>query len=95
MAGTQPLADWRNTHAHGSHYNPIMQQPTLLASHVTLPLPSPSTWVLCMSCASPPPLPPPPSLPGTVSSTSHRPETPPPVKFHPVNPSARLSGQNE
>ncbi|KFW73442.1 Homeodomain-interacting protein kinase 2 [Pygoscelis adeliae] len=29
MAGTQPLADWRNTHAHGSHYNPIMQQPAL------------------------------------------------------------------
>uniref|UniRef100_A0A7N4PTX5 non-specific serine/threonine protein kinase n=1 Tax=Sarcophilus harrisii TaxID=9305 RepID=A0A7N4PTX5_SARHA len=28
MAGTQQLADWRNTHAHGSHYNPIMQQPT-------------------------------------------------------------------
>ncbi|NXL95210.1 HIPK2 kinase, partial [Alectura lathami] len=41
MAGTQPLADWRNTHAHGSHYNPIMQQPTLLASHVTLPAAQP------------------------------------------------------
>ncbi|KAJ7399100.1 Homeodomain-interacting protein kinase 2 [Pitangus sulphuratus] len=41
MASTQPLADWRNTHAHGSHYNPIMQQPTLLASHVTLPAAQP------------------------------------------------------
>ncbi|KAM4749668.1 homeodomain-interacting protein kinase 2 isoform 2-T2 [Rhinophrynus dorsalis] len=37
MAGTQQLADWRNTHAHGTHYNPIMQQPALLAGHVTLP----------------------------------------------------------
>ncbi|KAG8438731.1 hypothetical protein GDO86_005068 [Hymenochirus boettgeri] len=37
MASTQQLADWRNTHAHGTHYNPIMQQPTLLAGHVTLP----------------------------------------------------------
>ncbi|KAL8222070.1 UNVERIFIED_CONTAM: Homeodomain-interacting protein kinase 2 [Gekko kuhli] len=41
MAGAQPLADWRNTHAHGSHYNPIMQQPALLASHVTLPAAQP------------------------------------------------------
>ncbi|KAJ7329091.1 hypothetical protein JRQ81_015265 [Phrynocephalus forsythii] len=41
MAGTQPLADWRNTHTHGSHYNPIMQQPALLASHVTLPAAQP------------------------------------------------------
>ncbi|CAM9966485.1 unnamed protein product [Bubo scandiacus] len=41
MAGTQPLADWRNTHAHGSQYNPIMQQPVLLASHVTLPAAQP------------------------------------------------------
>ncbi|KAL2309340.1 hypothetical protein Nmel_005534 [Mimus melanotis] len=31
----------RNTHAHGSHYNPIMQQPTLLASHVALPAAQP------------------------------------------------------
>ncbi|XP_029455633.1 homeodomain-interacting protein kinase 2 isoform X2 [Rhinatrema bivittatum] len=37
MASTQQLADWRSTHAHGSHYNPIMQQPALLAGHVTLP----------------------------------------------------------
>ncbi|MGH0137307.1 UNVERIFIED_CONTAM: hypothetical protein FKN15_034392 [Acipenser sinensis] len=37
MAGTQQLADWRNSHAHNSHYNPIMQQPALLAGHVTLP----------------------------------------------------------
>ncbi|XP_038562713.1 homeodomain-interacting protein kinase 2 isoform X1 [Micropterus salmoides] len=37
MSSTQPLANWRNSHAHGSHYNPIMQQPALLAGHVTLP----------------------------------------------------------
>ncbi|XP_066580297.1 homeodomain-interacting protein kinase 2 isoform X4 [Amia ocellicauda] len=37
MAGPQQLADWRNSHTHGSHYNPIMQQPALLAGHVTLP----------------------------------------------------------
>nr|XP_033807334.1 homeodomain-interacting protein kinase 2 isoform X2 [Geotrypetes seraphini] len=37
MAGPQQLADWRSTHGHGSHYNPIMQQPALLAGHVTLP----------------------------------------------------------
>ncbi|KAK2493455.1 hypothetical protein MC885_019967 [Smutsia gigantea] len=41
MASTQQLADWRNTHAHGSHYNPIMQQPALLAGHVTLPAAQP------------------------------------------------------
>ncbi|XP_038610489.1 homeodomain-interacting protein kinase 2 isoform X2 [Tachyglossus aculeatus] len=41
MAGTQQLADWRNTHGHGSHYNPIMQQPALLAGHVTLPAAQP------------------------------------------------------
>ncbi|KAM8974087.1 homeodomain-interacting protein kinase 2-like isoform 2-T2 [Pelodytes ibericus] len=37
MASSQQLADWRNSHAHGAHYNPIMQQPALLACHVTLP----------------------------------------------------------
>ncbi|KAG5274036.1 hypothetical protein AALO_G00158460 [Alosa alosa] len=37
MAASQPLANWRNSHPHGSHYNPIMQQPTLLTGHVTLP----------------------------------------------------------
>ncbi|XP_030646603.1 homeodomain-interacting protein kinase 2 isoform X2 [Chanos chanos] len=37
MSGTQPLANWRNPHPHGSHYNPIMQQPALLTGHVTLP----------------------------------------------------------
>ncbi|XP_072256051.1 homeodomain-interacting protein kinase 2 isoform X2 [Pyxicephalus adspersus] len=37
MTSTQQLADWRNSHAHGAHYNPIMQQPALLAGHVTLP----------------------------------------------------------
>ncbi|XP_008434760.1 homeodomain-interacting protein kinase 2 isoform X2 [Poecilia reticulata] len=37
MGSTQTLANWRNSHPHGSHYNPIMQQPALLAGHVTLP----------------------------------------------------------
>ncbi|KAM9754335.1 homeodomain-interacting protein kinase 2 isoform 3-T3 [Menidia menidia] len=37
MGSTQTLANWRNSHTHGSHYNPIMQQPALLAGHVTLP----------------------------------------------------------
>uniref|UniRef100_A0A8C4HTX2 non-specific serine/threonine protein kinase n=1 Tax=Dicentrarchus labrax TaxID=13489 RepID=A0A8C4HTX2_DICLA len=37
MSSAQPLANWRNSHPHGSHYNPIMQQPALLAGHVTLP----------------------------------------------------------
>ncbi|KAG7275956.1 hypothetical protein CRUP_037247 [Coryphaenoides rupestris] len=37
MSSTQPLASWRNSHTHGSHYNPILQQPALLAGHVTLP----------------------------------------------------------
>ncbi|XP_041852345.1 homeodomain-interacting protein kinase 2 isoform X4 [Melanotaenia boesemani] len=37
MSSTQTLANWRNSHTHGSHYNPIMQQPALLAGHVTLP----------------------------------------------------------
>uniref|UniRef100_A0A8C6L487 non-specific serine/threonine protein kinase n=1 Tax=Nothobranchius furzeri TaxID=105023 RepID=A0A8C6L487_NOTFU len=37
MSGTQTLANWRNSHPHGSHYNPIMQQPALLTGHVTLP----------------------------------------------------------
>ncbi|XP_035281818.1 homeodomain-interacting protein kinase 2 isoform X2 [Anguilla anguilla] len=37
MTSAQPLANWRNSHPHGNHYNPIMQQPALLAAHVTLP----------------------------------------------------------
>uniref|UniRef100_A0AAV2L629 Homeodomain-interacting protein kinase 2 n=2 Tax=Knipowitschia caucasica TaxID=637954 RepID=A0AAV2L629_KNICA len=37
MGNGQPLANWRNPHPHGSHYNPIMQQPALLTGHVTLP----------------------------------------------------------
>ncbi|XP_061532791.1 homeodomain-interacting protein kinase 2 isoform X1 [Phycodurus eques] len=37
MSSAQPLSNWRNSHPHGSHYNPIMQQPALLAGHVTLP----------------------------------------------------------
>lgn len=27
----------RNSHPHAGHYNPIMQQPALLAGHVALP----------------------------------------------------------
>uniref|UniRef100_A0A8C6T7E8 non-specific serine/threonine protein kinase n=1 Tax=Neogobius melanostomus TaxID=47308 RepID=A0A8C6T7E8_9GOBI len=37
MGSTQPLGNWRSSHPHGSHYNSIMQQPALLAGHVTLP----------------------------------------------------------
>uniref|UniRef100_A0A673G7D1 non-specific serine/threonine protein kinase n=1 Tax=Sinocyclocheilus rhinocerous TaxID=307959 RepID=A0A673G7D1_9TELE len=37
MTSSQPLANWRNSHPHGSHYNPIMQQPALLAGRVALP----------------------------------------------------------
>uniref|UniRef100_A0A8B9KRC4 non-specific serine/threonine protein kinase n=1 Tax=Astyanax mexicanus TaxID=7994 RepID=A0A8B9KRC4_ASTMX len=37
MSSSQPLTNWRNSHPHGSHYNPIMQQPALLAGHVALP----------------------------------------------------------
>ncbi|KAM4573416.1 homeodomain-interacting protein kinase 2 isoform 3-T3 [Odontesthes bonariensis] len=39
MSSTQTLANWRNSHTHGGHYNPIIQQPAghLLAGHVTLP----------------------------------------------------------
>uniref|UniRef100_A0A4W5R2D0 non-specific serine/threonine protein kinase n=1 Tax=Hucho hucho TaxID=62062 RepID=A0A4W5R2D0_9TELE len=37
MMASQPLANWRNSHQHSSHYNPIMQQPALLTGHVTLP----------------------------------------------------------
>ncbi|XP_023647132.1 homeodomain-interacting protein kinase 2-like isoform X1 [Paramormyrops kingsleyae] len=37
MATAQPLATWRNSHPHGAHYNTIMQQPALLAGHMTLP----------------------------------------------------------
>uniref|UniRef100_A0A672PMR0 non-specific serine/threonine protein kinase n=1 Tax=Sinocyclocheilus grahami TaxID=75366 RepID=A0A672PMR0_SINGR len=37
MTSSQPLVNWRNSHPHGSHYNPIMQQPALLAGRVALP----------------------------------------------------------
>uniref|UniRef100_A0AAY4DNM8 non-specific serine/threonine protein kinase n=1 Tax=Denticeps clupeoides TaxID=299321 RepID=A0AAY4DNM8_9TELE len=37
MSASQPLSNWRNPHPHGNHYNPIMQQPALLAGHVALP----------------------------------------------------------
>ncbi|XP_051890327.1 homeodomain-interacting protein kinase 1-like isoform X2 [Pristis pectinata] len=36
MASTQQLTDWRNAHSHGGQYNAIVQQPSLLAGHVTL-----------------------------------------------------------
>ncbi|XP_069797617.1 homeodomain-interacting protein kinase 1-like isoform X5 [Narcine bancroftii] len=36
MARTQQLTDWRNAHSHGGQYNAIVQQPSLLAGHVTL-----------------------------------------------------------
>ncbi|XP_072336658.1 homeodomain-interacting protein kinase 1-like isoform X5 [Scyliorhinus torazame] len=36
MTGTQQITDWRNAHSHGSQYNAIVQQPSLLAGHVTL-----------------------------------------------------------
>lgn len=34
---TKTVFYFRNSHPHGSHYNPIMQQPALLTGHVTLP----------------------------------------------------------
>ncbi|XP_067863402.1 homeodomain-interacting protein kinase 1-like isoform X3 [Heptranchias perlo] len=36
MTSSQQLADWRNVHSHGGQYNAIVQQPSLLAGHVTL-----------------------------------------------------------
>ncbi|XP_038675955.1 homeodomain-interacting protein kinase 1-like isoform X5 [Scyliorhinus canicula] len=36
MTSTQQITDWRNAHSHGSQYNAIVQQPSLLAGHVTL-----------------------------------------------------------
>nr|XP_014347667.1 PREDICTED: homeodomain-interacting protein kinase 1 isoform X1 [Latimeria chalumnae] len=36
IGASQQLSDWRNTHSHQNQYNTIMQQPSLLASHVTL-----------------------------------------------------------
>ncbi|XP_048207774.1 homeodomain-interacting protein kinase 1 isoform X6 [Perognathus longimembris pacificus] len=36
MGSGQQLADWRNAHSHGNQYSTIMQQPSLLANHVTL-----------------------------------------------------------
>lgn len=37
FAVTKIVLYFRNSHPHGSHYNPIMQQPALLTGHVTLP----------------------------------------------------------
>ncbi|XP_064175594.1 LOW QUALITY PROTEIN: homeodomain-interacting protein kinase 2-like [Anguilla rostrata] len=37
MTSAQPLANWRSSHPHGNHYSSVMQQPALLAGHVTLP----------------------------------------------------------
>uniref|UniRef100_UPI00398F74C6 homeodomain-interacting protein kinase 1-like isoform X3 n=1 Tax=Pristiophorus japonicus TaxID=55135 RepID=UPI00398F74C6 len=36
MTSTQQITDWRNAHSHGGQYNAIVQQPSLLAGHVTL-----------------------------------------------------------
>ncbi|XP_077337704.1 homeodomain-interacting protein kinase 1 isoform X8 [Lithobates pipiens] len=36
IGSNQQLADWRNAHSHGNQYSALMQQPSLLANHVTL-----------------------------------------------------------
>ncbi|XP_032805286.1 homeodomain-interacting protein kinase 2 isoform X2 [Petromyzon marinus] len=36
MGGTQGIPDWRSAHAHGPHYNALVQQP-LLSGHMALP----------------------------------------------------------
>uniref|UniRef100_A0A8C5M277 non-specific serine/threonine protein kinase n=1 Tax=Leptobrachium leishanense TaxID=445787 RepID=A0A8C5M277_9ANUR len=36
LGSNQQLTDWRNAHSHGNQYNTLMQQPSLLANHVTL-----------------------------------------------------------
>ncbi|XP_077151070.1 homeodomain-interacting protein kinase 1 isoform X2 [Ranitomeya variabilis] len=36
IGSNQPLADWRTAHSHGNQYSALMQQPSLLANHVTL-----------------------------------------------------------
>ncbi|EHB07477.1 Homeodomain-interacting protein kinase 1 [Heterocephalus glaber] len=41
MGSGQQLANWRNAHSHGNQYSTIMQQPSLLTNHVTLPTAQP------------------------------------------------------
>ncbi|CAH2220222.1 homeodomain-interacting kinase 1 isoform X1 [Pelobates cultripes] len=36
IGSNQQLTDWRNPHSHGNQYSTLMQQPSLLANHVTL-----------------------------------------------------------
>ncbi|KAM8975877.1 homeodomain-interacting protein kinase 1 isoform 2-T2 [Pelodytes ibericus] len=36
IGSNQQLTDWRNAHSHGNQYSTLMQQPSLLANHVTL-----------------------------------------------------------
>ncbi|XP_053313514.1 homeodomain-interacting protein kinase 1 isoform X2 [Spea bombifrons] len=36
IGSNQQLTDWRNAHSHGNQYSSLMQQPSLLANHVTL-----------------------------------------------------------
>ncbi|XP_018103449.1 homeodomain interacting protein kinase 1 S homeolog isoform X7 [Xenopus laevis] len=36
IGNNQQLTDWRNAHSHGNQYSTLMQQPSLLANHVTL-----------------------------------------------------------
>ncbi|XP_063811491.1 homeodomain-interacting protein kinase 1 isoform X3 [Pseudophryne corroboree] len=36
IGSNQQLTDWRNVHSHGNQYSALMQQPSLLANHVTL-----------------------------------------------------------
>ncbi|XP_069617875.1 homeodomain-interacting protein kinase 1 isoform X2 [Ranitomeya imitator] len=36
IGSNQQLADWRTAHSHGNQYSALMQQPSLLANHVTL-----------------------------------------------------------
>ncbi|XP_071993746.1 homeodomain-interacting protein kinase 1 isoform X1 [Engystomops pustulosus] len=36
IGSNQQLTDWRNAHSHGNQYSALMQQPSLLANHVTL-----------------------------------------------------------
>ncbi|KAM3935150.1 homeodomain-interacting protein kinase 1 isoform 4-T4 [Leptodactylus fuscus] len=36
IGSNQQLTEWRNAHSHGNQYSALMQQPSLLANHVTL-----------------------------------------------------------
>ncbi|XP_073523254.1 homeodomain-interacting protein kinase 1 isoform X2 [Phyllobates terribilis] len=41
IGSNQQLTDWRHAHTHGNQYSALMQQPSLLANHVTLAAPPP------------------------------------------------------